>query len=103
MDLDGDGKQSAMDTDGKEVSGDEKIVLVLDNKEVKPLDSVQFFDNVVKVTDVYTSGGGSLGYKVCDNEGGIQVCSPPRVLESERSRNTAEDSPTQRTFLYQAG
>ncbi len=79
MDIDGDGIKSAMDTDGKEVSGDEKIVLVLDNKNVKKNDQVQFFDNVVTVTDVYDSPA-SIGYKVCDNEGGIPACSPPQSL-----------------------
>jgi len=34
MDIDNDGIKSSMDTDGKDVSGDESIVLVLDNKKL---------------------------------------------------------------------
>jgi hypothetical protein len=79
MDIDGDG-QLSMDTDGKDVSGDESIVLVLDNKKLSKHDNLQFFDNVVTLKDVFTNPA-SIVYKVCDNEGGgSQNCVDDQVL-----------------------
>ena len=60
---------SSMDTDGKDVSGDESIVLVLDNKKLSKNGNLQFFDNVVTLRNVFTAPK-SIIYDVCDNEGG---------------------------------
>ncbi|MDD5615771.1 MAG: hypothetical protein PHH85_06165 [Candidatus Methanoperedens sp.] len=80
MDIDNDGKLSSMDTDGKDVSGDESIVLVLDNKRLAANDELQFFDNKVKLSTVYTNPA-SIVYNVCDNEGGgSQNCANDQVL-----------------------
>ena len=69
MDIDGDGILSSMDTDGIDVSGDESIVLVLDNKNLSKDSKLQFFDNVVTLRSVFTTPA-SIVYDVCDNEGG---------------------------------
>jgi len=55
MDIDGDGIQSSMDTDGTDVSGDESVVLVLDNKKLSQDGTLQFFDNVVTLRNVFTA------------------------------------------------
>jgi hypothetical protein len=80
LDIDGDGIQSSMDTDGTDVSGDERIVLVLDNKRLAANDELQFFDNKVKLNTVFTNPA-SIVYNVCDNEGGgSQNCANDQVL-----------------------
>jgi|GEM_PF-3000917 len=81
MDIDGDGIMSSMDTDGTDVSGDESIVLVLDNKKLSKNDKLQFFDNVVTLKDVMTTPA-SITYDICDNEGGgSQNCARDQVLK----------------------
>ena len=81
MDIDGDGIMSSMDTDGTDVSGDESIVLVLDNKKLSKNDKLQFFDNVVTLKDVMTTPA-SIAYDICDNEGGgSQNCARDQVLK----------------------
>ncbi len=71
LDIDHDGKIEPMDSDGKELSGDETVVLVLGDKYMKQGDNIQFFDHVVTLTDVQELGAeGRAIFNVSDNEGG---------------------------------
>jgi len=65
--------------DGVELSGDEEFILRLDNMELFPGDTLQFFDHVVTLESVSTSG--RARFTVCDNEGGgTPTCSEHRSL-----------------------
>ena len=80
MDIDNDGILTSMDTDGSKVSGDESIVLVLDNKQLSVENNLQFFDNILTLKNVF-SDPASIVYDVCDNEGGgSQNCAKEQVL-----------------------
>jgi hypothetical protein len=80
LDIDNDGILSSMDTDGKDVSGDESVVFVLDNKRLAANDELQFFDNKVILKTVFTNPA-SIGYNICDNEGGGSLnCANDEVL-----------------------
>jgi len=92
MDIDNDGIKSPMDKDGKDVSGDESIVLVLDNKKLSRDESLQFFDNVVTLRALtQTATGPGIVYDVCDNEGGgSQTVSGTRYWQLTRLQSTRE-------------
>ncbi|MDD4331850.1 MAG: hypothetical protein PHU28_05970 [Methanosarcinaceae archaeon] len=71
FDIDGDGVLESMDNDGVELSADESIVLVLENKLLKEEGELQFFDNKVTLEQVNNLGQTpSATFTVCDNEGG---------------------------------
>jgi hypothetical protein len=77
MDIDGDGTLEPMDGDGIELSGDETIVLVLDSTRLvanTSEDTLQLFDHIVTLEDVYNVPGLTAEIRVCDNEGGDQAC-----------------------------
>ncbi|MCK5660696.1 MAG: VWA domain-containing protein, partial [Methanosarcinales archaeon] len=79
-DLDLDGNTEAMDTDGLELSNDESLVLVLEDKIMNLNSEVQFFDNTVKLININDLGPASASFKVCDNEGGTSVgCSTVNI------------------------
>ena len=67
LDIDGDGVMEPMDADGKPLSGDETVVLVLRNQRIAKFNELQMFDHRVELTDVSTSGKAT--FKVMDNEG----------------------------------
>ena len=75
MDIDGDGIMEPMDPDGKDVNGDESVVLVLRNQGLQPNQELQFFDHIVKVMDVFDDG--KAVFQIEDNEGeGYNYASP---------------------------
>ena len=75
INIDGDGLLEPMDRDGIELSGDETVVLVLENKFMNQGDTIQFFDHVVTLKDVQELGvTGRAIFHVCDNEGGTPSC-----------------------------
>ncbi len=78
MNIDGTGMKS-MNPDGIELSGDESVVLVSPQKFLIAGQSMQWFDNVVTLQSVNTNPPG-INFKVCDNEGGVQTCTPTQVL-----------------------
>ena len=69
LDIDGDGVKEPMDADGKVLSGDETVVLVLRNEYLPIGATLQFFDHQVKLNDVFNSAGATAIFNVADNEG----------------------------------
>jgi hypothetical protein len=69
IDKDGNGFEP-MDGDGKELSGDETLVLMLDEKTLEIGDVLQLFDNKVELTGVFGPSERSVTILVSDNEGG---------------------------------
>ncbi len=69
VDIDHDGVVENMG-DGTELSGDESVVLVLDEKTLHVGDEIQFFDHKVKVKEIFGPSEKSATILVRDNEGG---------------------------------
>ena len=92
FDIDHDGKMEPMDSDATELSGDETVVLVLGDKYLTQNDTIQFFDHVVKLKDVFGLPGGQAIFDVCDNEGG----------GSQRCTKNVPLTPGQIAFFYRA-
>jgi hypothetical protein len=69
IDQDGNGFEP-MDGDGKELSGDETLVLMLDEKTLEIGDVLQLFDNKVELTGVFGPSERSATILVSDNEDG---------------------------------
>ena len=95
--IDQDGRRrEPMDRDGIELSGDETVVLVLGDKYMSQGSSIQLFDHVVTLKDVFNPGGGILPgqarFDVCDNEGG----------GSQRCTENVMMMPGQIRFFYRA-
>jgi hypothetical protein len=61
MDIDGDGTKEYMETDGKPLSGDETVVLVLPTKTLASGQELEFFDHKVMFTSVVQMAGGDPG------------------------------------------
>ncbi|RLG19830.1 hypothetical protein DRN77_08350, partial [Methanosarcinales archaeon] len=81
MDIDHDGRIEPMDGDGKELSGDETVVLMLGDKYMTEGEEIQFFDHRVKLIDVFAAPGDAARFDIYDNEGGgSQRCSLNQML-----------------------
>jgi hypothetical protein len=82
IDIDGDGVFEPMDGDFVELSGNESVVLVLDNKYLTVGETIQFFDHIVTFKDVQQAGTDAWAvFDVCDNEGGdSQRCTKNVVM-----------------------
>ena len=83
IDIDGDGVLEPMDEDSTELNGNESVVLRLEDKFMSVGDTIQFFDHLVTLIDVQSTGTESLAiFNVCDNEGGgSQRCTENVMIE----------------------
>ncbi|MBU0777475.1 hypothetical protein KKF82_04365, partial [Patescibacteria group bacterium] len=99
MDIDNDGKKSSMDTDGTEVSGDESVVLVLDNKVLNNGETLQFFDNKVTLKQINDISK-SVTFDVCDNEGGVPNCAQNELISEGQVKKYSRGSANSRGPFY---
>ena len=107
-DIDGDGLER-IDGDGVELSGDETVVLNLRNRpmDTGTMNTLQFFDHVVTLTDVQEIGiEGWAIFDVCDNEGGEAQCTknvalrPGEVKYFYRGIERFQGHPAERPTFY---
>ncbi|RME42787.1 MAG: hypothetical protein D6791_16935 [Chloroflexi bacterium] len=70
-DFDGDGQLDQLDTDGVALSGDELVVLAVENISLGVGDSAQFLDHLVTLENVTGNNGGQAQLQIWNTGGGL--------------------------------
>jgi len=80
IDIDGDGILEPMDADATALNGNENVVLKLESQKLDMEHPIQFFDHIVRLSDVQSPGSSAV-FHICDNEGGgSQRCTENVVM-----------------------